>query len=238
MSNNPLENPSDEAMLNAKENVVKTFAESASELGVSDKVKFVGFYSIDSTERAGTIHNRIKYNEKYLYINQEELERWSYHELQHAINHTREAELCTDLSVNDKSKMLYAFVLHPSFKDLYTRILDTYTEGIEKGYTYGKTVKVLPKRYSETELSSEDYADPGEVLALLRGYQYYLKQVAEGKNPKTVPPELTEAFKPEDLKFLDEDYRELLWKEIKEKDPTLLETKRGKFVREAKEQLI
>jgi|GEM_PF-5478136 len=215
-------------MLIKKENITNIFAETAVELGTSDKVEFTGFFYEDSLVRAQTIVNKISFNEKYIDLDTDEIKRWSYHENQHALNQIRFDEICDDPKEGlEKAKMIYAFVLHPSYKDLHDRVMSVYNKGIKNGLVYAKSVKPLVAKYSDITIGYFDYADPSEILALLRGYECYLKQLSEGKNPKTSAPELTEAFIPEDLKFLDEVYRKKLFNEI---NPESLKSKIGKKV--------
>jgi hypothetical protein len=186
-----------------KNGIKEEYLKAIDEMGASNFATFGGFYHKDDNGRARTSGTVITVNEKYLDIPKDEIERVSRHEVQHVINEQRFRELGAE-----GGKGLYAFVLHPSFKDLHDRIEKHFLEQVQKGYHFNKGVKPIPNRYGDIAgLASVDYAHPDEVLALLSGYKHYLRQIGDGLSVNTQPYEFIEAFIPEDLELLDENTR-------------------------------
>ncbi|KKR42547.1 MAG: hypothetical protein UT76_C0021G0046 [Candidatus Woesebacteria bacterium GW2011_GWB1_40_12] len=200
-----------------KEAVAQSYVDAFQELGAEGFATFDGFYYEDSNARAKTSWTTIMSNEKYLDICEDERQRVSQHETQHAINSHRFDELG-----EEDRKALYAFVLHPKFKDLHDRVESVYNRYLRSGYPFGKTVQPLSEKYSDIE-GFVHYTHPDEILALLRGYECYLKQKEIGMEVRTEPYEFIEAFVPQDLEFLDEQVRFKLAAELIEKNPHILD---------------
>lgn len=200
-----------------KEAVTQTYLGAIRELGAEGFTTFDGFYYEDSNARAKASGTTIMANEKFLDIAEDERLRVSQHETQHAINSYRIDELGAE-----ERKALYAFVLHPTFKDLHDRVESVYNRYLQLGYPFGKTVQPVPEKYSDIE-GFVHYTHPDEILALLRGYECYLKQKETGMDVRTEPYEFIEAFIPQDLELLDEQVRFKLATEVIEKNPHILE---------------
>jgi hypothetical protein len=179
--------------------------------------EFKGFFHKDSSEIAiKSGESDILFNQKYLGIRNDQLERVLAHELQHVQD-------VKDLGWgdNNESDYVYGFIFHHKFQDLYNRLEEYYKRVFDEGVQLELEFLPLPKNFREMSELKNNYASPTEILARLRGYQHYLNQKREGINVQTLPYESIEAFKEEDLEFLDIDYRKELSSELKEKDPEI-----------------
>jgi hypothetical protein len=205
-----------------KEAVEKTYTETIHELGMDGIVTFGGYYNEDSNQRAKASGTVLTVNERYLDIPEDERQRISHHEVQHGIN-------CYRFNTFDEEegKILFAFVLHPRFEDLHHRMESFYNIHRQRGYPFNKKVQPIPLKYSDLSDYSVDYTHPDEVLALLRGYQCYLKQLTTGMEVKTEPYEFIEAFVPGDLELLEEQVRFKLATEVTTKNTHLLDSVKG-----------
>lgn len=173
--------------------IAEQFPKAAKELEVEGIARFEGFYASDYNDRSRASTYRIGFNERLVdNISQEEVERDMYHELQHIRNHAIEAELPDYHRMGD-------FVYNPKFKDMFLRMKSHFDRHKETGYPFGKTVPDKPDRGG----FGFTYTEPDELLALLRGYDRYVKQKEVGKEIKTEPYEFIDAFIPDDLEFLD-----------------------------------
>ncbi len=208
-----------------KEAIEKTYAGAIHELGADNFATFGGYYYEDNNQRARASGSAITVNERFLDIPEDEILRVSRHETQHVINSHRFNEL-----VDEEGKALFAFVLHPRFKDLHHRMESFYSRQQQKGYPFNKTVQPIPTKYSALGNYSVDYTHPDEVLALLRGYQCYLIQKEKGLAVKTEPYEFIEAFIPEDLELLNEQVRFKLATEVIANNPHILDSVEGNHV--------
>lgn len=182
----------------AKNNrIQQAFTEAAEEMGVD--ISFEGFYNENSNSRAKrTGINTIVFNEKFLDIPQDELQRVGYHEIQHVEN--------TDVL---NTNQLWAFTFTDQFKDIHNRMLVFYKKHLAEGSVFGKRMyENVPKDYNEMALHEDSYDHWDELLAHLKAYEIYLRQKTAGIKITTQPYEFIEAFKPEDLRLLDKDYRQ------------------------------
>lgn len=147
------------------------------------------------------------FNEKHLSMPDDEKQRIAYHEAQHAYNRTV-------LNQTGHPEEAYLFVLHPSFKNLHERMKKRFKKHTAEGYPFAKTFPPLPTTLDEATNPSDTYVRYDEVLALLRAYSVSLKQNELGQTPNSQPYEFVEAFIPEDLKLLENDYRAELAKKL------------------------
>lgn len=177
--------------------IQQAFTQAAEEMGVD--ISFEGFYNEDSNARAKRMGiNTIMFNEKFLDIPQDELQRVGYHEIQHVEN--------TDISNTDQ---LWGFTFTDQFKDIHNRMLVFYKKHLAEGSVFEKRMyENVPKDYNEMALHEDSYDHWDELLAHLKAYEIYLRQKAAGVETTTQPYEFLEAFKPEDLRLLDKDYRQ------------------------------
>ncbi len=188
--------------------------------------KLKGLYYKDSSEiavRDGV--SDMLYNKKHLNIRPDQLERVLVHELQH-VQDFKDA----GWNENNESHYVYGFIFHPNFQDLYKRLEGYYKKKSEEGVELRLGFSSLPKNFKELSELGNNYASPTEILARLRGYEHYLNQVSEGMSVETLPFESIEAFKKEDIEFLDIEHRKELASELKEKNPEIFEREeRGKI---------
>jgi hypothetical protein len=84
-----------------------------------------------------------------------------------------------------------------------------YKKHLAEGSVFEKRMyENVPKDYNEMALHEDNYDHWDELLAHLKAYEIYLRQKAAGVETTTQPYEFLEAFKPEDLRLLDKDYRQ------------------------------
>jgi hypothetical protein len=202
----------------AKHDMEQIYIQALEEMGISDIATFGGFFREENNSRAKAGWREVMVNEAWLDIPQDEAERVARHEAQHIVNSQRLFEL------DEQGKGLFAFVLHPNFIELHGRLESTFNTYKQQGYPFKKIVKPIPARYADIEGPFDNYAHPDELLALLRGYEQYLKQVEQGVDVNPQPYEFIDAFKPEDLALLDEQYRFKLATEVLNANPTILDT--------------
>ncbi len=200
-----------------KEEIIPLLANMAKRYFRQLEYQFDGFY-YNPLPKIAKIesNNSILFNEKYLTLRNDQIERALVHELQHAQD-------MNDLAWNEKneSHYVFGFIFHPTFENLYKRLEQYYREQTEEKGELGLKLLPLPKNFKEMAELAINYATPTEVLARLKGYQHYLNQVSEGMDVETLPYESIEAFKEEDLKFLNLDYRKELASELQEKNPEI-----------------
>lgn len=195
------------------ENTLASLAKRYFPSGV--KYTFGGFTYSDDYEIAKASDGSITFNEKYINIRDDQIERVLVHELQHAENGS-------DIRRNDGwyAKECYSFVFHPKFRDLYNRSQIYYAEQVRNGAKLELKFHPLPKTFREA-IDTYGYSSPDEFLARLRGYEHYLNQVREGVDVETLPYESIEAFQEDDLKFLDLEYRKDLASELERTNPEI-----------------
>lgn len=211
------------AELEAKKAVVQqTFRDVSRDFGLAEVATFQGFYSENSNARARYLGNEFSFNERFLSIPDEEVERVVCHELQHILN----TEV---LYKGENPEFAWLFVFHPSFKDLHQRMKAHYEKHKREGYSFGKEVKGLPAGYDDMISSAVNYAHPDEVLALLRGYERYLVQKEEKGGVSHDPYEFVDAFTPADLKFLDDEYRMKVGQEVLKQKPEVIPGKQKRL---------
>jgi hypothetical protein len=113
------------------------------------------------------------------------------------------------------STAIWAFTFNKDFVDIHNRMNEFYKKNKEEGYPFDKKMYELPPiNYQELGDRSDSYDHYDELLALLRGYQTYLRQKEAGIETHTQPYEFIEAFIPDDLKLLDRNYREKILNDI------------------------
>jgi hypothetical protein len=180
------------------------------------KYEFKGFYYEGSPTIADIFENSaIKFNEKHHNIRTDQLERVLVHELQHIKNEE-------DYNENNESDYVYGFILHSKFQNLYRRLEEYYKKKFEEGTELSLKFAPLPQKYEGMGSLNGSYMHPIEVLARLKGYEHYLNQVREGIDVETLAFESIEAFREDDLKFLDIEYRKELTGELRERNPEVL----------------
>jgi hypothetical protein len=194
------------------------FNDGVAELQMQGVVKFGGFYFKDGSARARTLPIEqnvassekwlIQFNEKYIGMSKDESERISRHEIQHAV-------FTENVSKDDT---LWLFVFTPQFHDLYNRMLQYYAGKINEGENFVKQISTIPTDYSGLGNANINYTHPDELLALLQGYKKYLDQQQKGISTKVKPYEFIEAFKEDDLQWLDRDYRTLAVDSLADRD--------------------
>lgn len=174
--------------------VRRRFPEATKDLGLEGKVKLGENYASDLNDRSKTSGSEILFNENWLdRINQQECERDLYHELQHVRNRTVERD-------HPEFAVMRKFILSPEFKGLYQRMKQFYQKHKRQGYSF---FKVVPEELDpDQQAVGRTYTESEELLALLRGYERFLKQREANPAITPQPYEFTEAFRPEDLKFL------------------------------------
>jgi len=108
--------------------------------------------------------------------------------------------------------MAGAILLSPLFairiKSLHERMKNHYAKFKNLGYPFGKIFPDNPPASAEDIFSQiNTYFDIDEILALLRGYETFLKQIKSNFTPGMVsePYEFIEAFEEEDLEILEVD---------------------------------
>ena len=202
----------------------------------SSVAKFGGFYNRDNNSRAESRQkDGIFYNEKYFGANYCEIQRVTSHEIQHLKNY--------EAGGNDENMAnYYLFELHPEFKPVYDRMKQYYEEQKGAGYPFAKEVMILSWDNVTSADSSLNYIWYDELLSLLRGYEIYTKQekyykeqgMSEDEMKKILSPqpyEFIEAFRIEDLRFLDAGVREKLAKDVldSQSDIATKEAEKGKL---------
>lgn len=201
-----------------KAEIQNMFIKSREDMGLEDIISFGGLYNEDSNSRAMlTPKDEVKFNEQHILSSTEELQRVTSHELQHVVFEREWLQ-------HDDSTPLWAFVHHPSTEDLLQRMNNFYEQHLSEGYVFAKCMSTSRENVEDPESIAIDYDDPNEILALLRGYETYLSQVeVSGQVLDHEPYEFVGAFKPEDLKLLDRDYREELSQEVIAERPELIQ---------------
>ena len=177
--------------------VTRRFAEAVGELGLEGIAQFDGFYNSEFNDRSRASTYGVSFNERLIdSIPEEEADRNLYHELQHVKNHAVEAN-------HPDFQTMRKFILAPDFLDLFKRMKAFYEVHKSRDYSFSKVIG------GEPELGGFGftYTEPNELLALLRGYERFLEQKEQNPQVRSEPYEFIGAFKPEDLKFLDFDYR-------------------------------
>ena len=200
-----------------KTSVQKRLDEAAKTLGIDEVLQFKGYYYEDSNARAKNSNGKeISFNKKFLDRPIEELDRVAWHEAQHV--------LWNEAGSGENPQYLWLFAFHPDFEDLHKRMESFFNRHKAEGYPFGKNFSPLPKDYDDlSKVESDSYVHPNELLALLRGYERYLRQVQEnGENLEHHPYEFIGAFKPADLEFLSEEERKTLGDEVLKKNQCFL----------------
>lgn len=199
-----------------KATIRQQFDQAAQELGVGGYAIFGGFYENDSNARAATNRRTFRFNEKYLGIPQQEIERVLYHEAQHI-----EDALQLDAPFPDR-ELWRLFALHPLYLPIHARMLQHFNEHKSAGYPFKKTVESPPESIMDLGWANINYADPDELLALLRGYERFLKQGGETVGVSHEPYEFIPAFTPDNLNLLDLSFRHQLAQEVITSNPDVL----------------
>jgi len=206
--------------INLKQKVQNIFEQAIADLGTTGITKFSGFLFEDSNLRGTNLSGTIRFNEKFLNLDEQELQRWARHEIQHTIT-LQEGFKAEDM------RLPYLFILHPSVVNLHERMTTVYNKYKNMEFPFLRPILPIPEKYADVKGGSEDYFSPLELLSLLRGYECYLQQMKENEKPiHTDPSEFIEAFKPEDLKLLDLEYRIELGKTVLENKPEAAEPRR------------
>lgn len=193
-----------------KNNVVESsFQNATEEMGV--EITFGGYFIEDSNVRANRTGDRtIMFNEKYIDMPRDELQRVGFHEVQHVRN--------LDESNGSETDQLWAFTFTNQFSDIHNRMLAFYENKLAVGSVFKlKMYKDVPRNYDEMSIHSDSYDNWDELLAHLKGYEIYLRQKEAGIETTTQPYEFIEAFKPEDLRLLDQDYRQQVVNDLGER---------------------
>jgi hypothetical protein len=217
------ENPLDERFLGKKLKVQSVFEQAIIDLDAQKFTKFCGFVHKDSNLRGENLGGKIKFNEKFLNLDEEEVQRWGWHEIQHTLTQREHLQEGLD---PENQLLLYLFVLHPSLVDLHTRMLNKYEEYKNKGFPFCRPLLPIPDKFADVKDGSDDYFSPLELLSLLKGYECYLRQTKSGNKLHTDPSEFIEAFKPQDLELLDPKYRITLGKWVVANNPEVTNPKR------------
>ena len=206
---------------NAVKNIIaKEFEQAVGGLGLKGFAVFGGFYNEATNARAATNRSSFRFNEHYLEISPEERERVIWHEAQHIQNYQQ-------LSTNSfpQSELWRLFALHPIYAPIHARMMAYYQEQHAAGYPFRKAVDPEPpKSIVELGWGNINYADPDELLALLRGYDRFLRQGGESGKIAYAPYEFIPAFIPENLELLDLNFRHQLAREVIAKNPDVLVT--------------
>jgi hypothetical protein len=208
--------PSEIEVGDKKRQIKSLFISELNELNLVG-VTFGGFYSSDNESRASSLGFQISFNERFLKTTPlEEYDRLNSHELQHM-------KWKNNFTGIQESRNMWLFVFHPIFVDLHSR-MNTHFEGkASEGYVFGKKVKELPQKYDDLETPSSNYCHPDEILALLSGYKKYTKQCRLQKRIlPTKGYEFIEAFKPEDLQLLDDNYRSQIGEDVLLTNPSII----------------
>ena len=186
-----ISNSMDQAQLSAASNTIgRSLMEEytnrfSEQIGVSE-VSFGGFKVLNNPKaRAEVINNQIFINSFWLgKMTKDEIERVIANEVQHTL---------TDFLRDKKGLEIGGLHNAKAFQELQQRIGELYDKTIEeKGNVFAKT--------------KSQYQEIWEVLSLLRSYEIYLDQIKRGIPVTTHPYEFIDAFKPEDLDFLNENY--------------------------------
>jgi hypothetical protein len=194
----------------------KMFQILAKSLGV--EAAWGGFQDLPENVFAKTAENQVTYfNGNKLDLPDYLIQRILVHEVQHQLNQRVWGSTMDSPST-------WAFVFHPKFDDLYSRMKGFYDEKEESGYPFKKNFWGRSENWGE-ELSrrGQCYTHFDEVLALLRGYELFVEQQKKGILMETYPFEFIEAFCEEDLMFLDLGVREQLYEEMLRDAPEKLE---------------
>ena len=199
-----------------KATIRQQFDQAVQELGVGNYAIFGGFYEDDSNARAAANRQTFRFNEKYLGISQQEIERVLYHEAQH-IENARQL----DAPFPDRESWRL-FALHPLYSPIHAKMLQHFKEHNSAGYPFRKTVEPPPKSILDLGWANLNYADPDELLALLRGYERFLKQGGEAVGIFHEPYEFIPAFTPDNLNLLDLSFRRHLAQEVITSNPDVL----------------
>lgn len=189
--------------------IQQVFTQAAKEMGVN--ISFEGFYNEDSNARARRMGiNTIVFNEKFLDIPQDELQRVGYHEVQHVQNNG-------EFDRPDTGQT-WAFTFTDQFKDLHDRMLEFYKTKLSEGAVFEKKMyENAPKNTDEMAQHSDSYDSWDELLAHLKAYEVFLRQKEAGLETTTQPYEFIEAFRLEDLQLLDRNYRQKIVDDFGEK---------------------
>ena len=210
----------DKEKLDVRKTLVKQiFDNSIEKFGLTGSVLFSGFFNRDGNLRANHSAHELQFNERFLGLQDPEIERWSWHECQHGVYGLENSRM-----TNDELVERNLFIFHPEFEDFRARMLSHYKKYKETGYPFSRVVPDIPpvNTLETTNTYNKDYTYPDEVLALLMGYRCYLGQGGVGPID---PAEFIEAFKPEDLKFLDTDQRNAMNEWVKANKPKVVVVK-------------
>lgn len=184
-------------------------------------------YFRDDNSRARLLGDKISFNQKFLKeLSLPDIERIMSHEFQHAINYQEyDGGRFADNPKQEDNP--YLFIFHTDFLELYKR-MEIYYHEKKSTYPFVKNV-FLPATWNERgNKVTHNYADPDEVLALLRGYQVLLQQRESGDSVTTHPYDFSDVFDAgnNDLRFLDREYRRKLAQEVIEQKPEVFPEKK------------
>lgn len=187
-------------------------------LGPALLARYAGYFFDDINARAVTTGaTEVRFNERYLFQAQHEIERVISHELQHVRNRT-DPGVDNPEAATYPAEDLYLFLFHPKTASLIERMNQLFEHYKKQGYPFGKSVQ-LPSW--ENKADPTNYTSYDELLALLRGYEVYRRQLETSPNISFQPYEFIEAFQPEDLSYLDPLYRHKLAQEVLSSRPDI-----------------